>query len=156
MKPMTNKEIEQENINIEKQAYALSHCTTDIDYQTIKQRNEEELRLYKAENQDRYDKIDDLEDKKPIIKTTNLNQHITTPTIATSVIGGLIAAGLIHTGALEPTYMANDINDKIGVILAGLGVGGFTGLINSICNCARPLTNAVIKFKINKELEQIE
>ena len=85
-----------------------------------------------------------------------MNKYITAPTIATGVIGGLIAAGLIHTGALEPTYMANDINDKIGVMCAGFGTGGIVGLINSICNCARPLTNAVIKFKIKKELEQIE
>lgn len=152
---MTHRKIEQENIMIEKEAYMISHCSTASNYKAIKLKEMEDLRLNKAENEDIYERIFDLEDSRPILKTTSTTKNITIPTIATAVLGGIVGAGIVSTGALEPE-IAGDLHNTIGMTVAGVSAGGLVGLLNSISNCTKPVTNAVINFKIKKELEKLE
>ena len=53
-------------------------------------------------------------------------------------------------------YTASDINDMLGVGLAGLGAGGMAGLINSINYCTKPVTKAIINRQIAKKQKQID
>ena len=149
MKQDSNKEKEQERINIENEAKVLYSGMPSIQFDAYLKRIREEKRLNTAENLDLLDEIDTLEDKKPVQKQqTVLNTVL--PVTATAVAGAVVANVLLSQGML-PGYSANDINDMIGIGFAGLAAGGFAGLVNSINYCTRPLSRAIINRQIAKK-----
>lgn len=149
MKQSSNKEKEQERINIENEAKVLYSGMPTIQFEAYLKKIREEKRLNTAENLDLLDEIDTLEDEKPVQKQqTVLNTVV--PVTATAVAGAVVANVLLSQGML-PGYSANDINDMIGVGFAGLATGGFVGLVNSINYCTRPLSRAIINRQIAKK-----
>ena len=149
MKQDSNKEKEQERINIENEAKVLYSGMPTIQFEAYLKKIREEKRLNTAENLDLLDEIDTLEDKKPVQKQqTVLNTVL--PVTATAVAGAVVANILLSKGLLVG-YTANDINDVIGMSFGGLAAGGFAGLVNSINYCTRPLSRAIINRQIAKK-----
>ena len=154
MKQGTYKELEQERINIEKQAKVMYNGMASSQFDTQVQKMREEQRLILAENKDLANEIVELRNKKPTNKPETFVNTVL-PTVATAVGGSIVAGWMLANGML-PEYNANDINDVLGVGLAGLGAGGFAGLVNSINYCTRPVTKAIINRQIAKKQKQID
>ena len=154
MKQVTNKDLEQERINIEKQAKIMYNGMPSSQFDAQVQKMREEQRLILAENKDLANEIVELRNKKPTNKPETFVNTVL-PTVATAVGGSIVAGWMLANGML-PEYNANDINDVLGVGLAGLGAGGFAGLVNSINYCTRPVTKAIINRQIAKRQKQID
>ena len=149
MKQVTNKELEQERINLEKEAKVMYRCMTSNDFDAHLQKLREEKRLNTADNIDLNQEIDSLEDSIPKQKQqTFLNTVL--PVTATAIGGSIVANWMLSKGLLVG-YSANDINDVIGMSFGGLAAGGFVGLVNSINYCTKPITKAIIKRQIAKK-----
>ena len=149
MKQVSNKEREQEKINIEKEAKVLYSGMPTIQFEAYLKKIREEKRLNSAENIDLQQEIYTLEDNKPVQKQqTVLNTVL--PVAATAVAGSIVANILLSKGLLVG-YTANDINDVIGMSFGGLAAGGFAGLVNSINYCTKPITKAIINRQIAKK-----
>ena len=154
-KKPTHRELEAEKIAIEKQAKVMWNGMTSGDYDAYMQKVREERRLNWAENQDLVEEIKNYCDRKPHPKKADvINTGF--PTLLTGLAGALIARILLENGVFEPTYMASDINDLIGVTLGGLGVGGITGLINSGFYCSKPITRAIFDRQVAKRQAKID
>jgi hypothetical protein len=154
MKQVTNKELEQERINIEKQAKVMYNGMASTQFDAQVQKMREEQRLLLAENKDLKKEIVDLNYKKPVNKPQTFVNTVL-PTAATAVAGSIVAGWMLSKGML-PGYTASDINDMLGVGLAGLAAGGMAGLINSINYCTKPVTKAIINRQIAKKQKQID
>ena len=154
-KKPTHRELEAEKIAIEKQAKVMWNGMTTIDFDAYVQRVQEERRLNWAENEDLAEQIKDYCERKPQQKKADgINTGF--PTLLTGLAGALVARILLENGVFEPTYMASDINDLIGVTFGGLGVGGIAGLINSGFYCAKPITRAIFDRQIAKKQAKID
>ena len=154
MKQGTYKELEQERINIEKQAKVMYNGMASTQFDAQVQKMREEQRLLLAENKDLKKEIVDLNYKKPVNKPQTFVNTVL-PTAATAVAGSIVASWMLSKGMI-PGYTASDINDMLGVGLAGLAAGGMTGLINSINYCTKPVTKAIINRQIAKKQKQID
>lgn len=157
MKNLTksNKELEAEKIAIEKQAYLLYNKVPSTEFDAYMQNVNEEFRLNIAENKDLVNEINSYISKKPTKQKPDFyNTGI--PTFLTATAGGLLARILIDSGALEPNYVAANLNDLAGITLYGLAGGGIVGLIISLNYCTKPITRAIINKKIAKREAKIQ
>lgn len=154
-KKPTHRELEAEKIAIEKQAKVMWNGMTTIDFDAYVQKVQEERRLNWAENQDLTEQIKEYCDRKPQQKKPDV-VNTGFPTLLTGLAGALVARILLENGAFEPTYMASDINDLIGITFAGLGAGGIAGLINSWGYCTKPITKAIVDRQIAKRQAKID
>lgn len=150
----TNRELEAEKIAIEKQAKVMWNGMTSGDYDAYMQKVREERRLNWAENQDLAEQIKYYAQKKPNQKKPNgLNTGL--PVVLSAIAGATVARVLIETGSLEPSLLASDINDLLGVTFAGFGAGGIMGLINAGFNCSKPITRAIFDRQVAKRQRKI-
>lgn len=153
MKKVTNKELEQERINIEKEAKVLYSGMPTIQFEAYLKKIREEKRLNTAENQDLNEQIASLINKKPADKPETAANTVL-PCIGTAIAGSIVASWLLANGML-PNVSANDINDSIGVGFAGFAAGGMAGLVNAFGYCTRPITKAIINRQIAKRQRKI-
>ena len=155
MGKITYKELEQEKINIEKKAKELYNGATVAEYNAYTQALDEEYRLNIAEDRDLASIIKHLKSKQPVQKDPDaVNTGL--PILASTVVGGAIGSFLLEHGAFDPNFVATDPNDVIGVLLGGAALGGIAGFINSVCNCTKPITSAIIKHKLNKTQKKLD
>jgi hypothetical protein len=154
-KKPTNKELEEEKIAIERQAKVLYGGTPMSEFNGYMHRVREERRLNWAENQDLADEIKRYKQKKPNQKeASGLNTGL--PVVLSAIAGAAIGNALVQTGAVEPNFMASDMNDVLGFTMASMAAGGVTGLINSICYCTKPITRAIYDRQIAKRQRKLD
>ena len=150
----TKRELEAEKIAIEKQAKVMWNGMTSGDYDAYMQKVREERRLNWAENEDLVEEIKNYCDRKPHPKKPNgINTGL--PVVLSALAGATVARVLIETGSLEPSLLASDINDLLGVTFAGFGAGGIMGLINAGFNCSKPITRAIFDRQVAKRQRKI-